>query len=673
MVELYINKQRVDLFSDESIQVSETVKSAQDLGLAFTDYSQSFTLPASANNNKIFDFYFNSDTLGSNDYRQKQEASIFIDGVHFKSGHILLEGAKVINDKAQYYTVSFFGFASEVIKKLKETKLNDVDLSNLNHHIKFDVPNTRYLGSATWTKVLDGDIVNHLGNQISDDLFYPFIFTDDDVYYDANSLTAETNNLAYWNTSSGQNSFVYLKPAISLKSILEAINNQPDLPTIQSSLLTDSFFQKIFMWTPISNEPRDAITIKEIDVDWGLTESDSSYINEDNEFVATESGLHNFKFTSIVRTNGTVADTYLVTYVNGMYHSSNNILFTVGSYTKGVNLNAGDRVKIKFEMRITNDIFLTSARFNLAIDTPTISNAVSKSSIDVDLSHYFRFNSAFGDFTAYDFLSVIVKMFNGIVESVSEDTIKITPYEVWIAGGDTVDIDKFIDSASISISNTELYNDIKFKTKEQKTINNIAFKTEFGREFGNLEAIFDFPKASNFVVDCDYSLTLSELFTVIRPTGTTTLPMTIARSYKLDKDKLTPEIPERLFIVRNAKANLSGYNLIGQLDPSRVLTPYTFSVGDGTKSIQFANDTDPQFLTQTSESLYQQNYDAYINQLYNIQSRIIEVELDGNIALINDLKLNSIVIINGRKYEILEKVSELTNGKIKLKLLRYIL
>ena len=53
-LQLYINNERVSLFKDESISLTQTIQNAKDIGSIFTDFSQSFNLPANPSNNKIF-------------------------------------------------------------------------------------------------------------------------------------------------------------------------------------------------------------------------------------------------------------------------------------------------------------------------------------------------------------------------------------------------------------------------------------------------------------------------------------------------------------------------------------------------------------------------------------------------------------------------------------------
>ena len=59
VVQLYIEGQRVDLFKDESVSITQTIQNVKDFSKVFTEFSKTFNLPASKTNNKIFQHYYN--------------------------------------------------------------------------------------------------------------------------------------------------------------------------------------------------------------------------------------------------------------------------------------------------------------------------------------------------------------------------------------------------------------------------------------------------------------------------------------------------------------------------------------------------------------------------------------------------------------------------------------
>ena len=48
-IQLYIEGQRVDMFKDESVEITQTIKNVQDLDKVFTDFSRTFQLTSNKN------------------------------------------------------------------------------------------------------------------------------------------------------------------------------------------------------------------------------------------------------------------------------------------------------------------------------------------------------------------------------------------------------------------------------------------------------------------------------------------------------------------------------------------------------------------------------------------------------------------------------------------------
>jgi len=62
-IQLYIEGTRMDMFKDESITLNESIKQIQEIDKVFLAYSQTFNLPASKTNNKIFKHYYKFDIV----------------------------------------------------------------------------------------------------------------------------------------------------------------------------------------------------------------------------------------------------------------------------------------------------------------------------------------------------------------------------------------------------------------------------------------------------------------------------------------------------------------------------------------------------------------------------------------------------------------------------------
>ena len=132
VVQLYIEGQQVELFGDESISLNQSIKNAKDISKVFTEFSQSFTVPASRTNNKIFKHYYNFDIIGGFDARKKASANIELNSLPFRDGKIRLEGVELKNNKPEAYKITFFGNTVELKDLLGEDKLSSLNwISNI--------------------------------------------------------------------------------------------------------------------------------------------------------------------------------------------------------------------------------------------------------------------------------------------------------------------------------------------------------------------------------------------------------------------------------------------------------------------------------------------------------------------------------------------------------------
>ena len=70
-IQLYIEGNRMDMFKDESVSLTQTIQNVRDIGKIFTNFTKTFSLPASKDNNKIFKHYYNYDIVNGFDARIK--------------------------------------------------------------------------------------------------------------------------------------------------------------------------------------------------------------------------------------------------------------------------------------------------------------------------------------------------------------------------------------------------------------------------------------------------------------------------------------------------------------------------------------------------------------------------------------------------------------------------
>ena len=83
-LQLYIDGQEVELHDNESVVLTQSLQDVLDIQKVFTDYSRTFNVPASKNNNKIFKHYHNP-AIQNTDSLISKPAELYLNYEHFKS------------------------------------------------------------------------------------------------------------------------------------------------------------------------------------------------------------------------------------------------------------------------------------------------------------------------------------------------------------------------------------------------------------------------------------------------------------------------------------------------------------------------------------------------------------------------------------------------------------
>ena len=251
VTQLYIQNERIDLFQDEVISLTQTIQNVRDIEKVFTDFSKSFTIPASKANNKIFKHYYNFDIDGGFDARKKVTARIEINHLPFRDGKIKLEGVDLRGNKPYAYKITFFGNTVNLKDKLGETKLSALAwLGNFTQdYTAAQVRSILTSGgqdvtvdSTTYTDAITCPLITH-----TTQLFYDSSLTTYPAYPDAGGGNLHPRGSLHRGVYYGE-----LKYAIRLWLIVKAIE-EADLGITFTS---DSFikqtdnpqFYNLYMW-----------------------------------------------------------------------------------------------------------------------------------------------------------------------------------------------------------------------------------------------------------------------------------------------------------------------------------------------------------------------------------------------------------------------------------------
>jgi len=209
----YANSERLELFNDETINLTSTVQNVQDISKTFTDFSQSFTIPANDHNNRILQHFYQSDVNALFDYNLRLDSFIEIDLTFFRRGKLQVEKSNLKNGRPESYTVTFYGDGRTLKDYFGEDLLSDLDYSSL----AFDFTSAEVLA-----RIQNNANLYHVK--------YPLITSNRIWEYQStnvnvpvpNWLTATTTNNDI-HTTSGAINKKELFPAVRVSKIFEAI------------------------------------------------------------------------------------------------------------------------------------------------------------------------------------------------------------------------------------------------------------------------------------------------------------------------------------------------------------------------------------------------------------------------------------------------------------------
>lgn len=659
-VQIYIegttagNYDKLDLFKDEQINVSSSIQNIQDLSKVYTDFSQSFTVPATPNNNAIFEYFYENDVDNAIDHNLRRYAYIEIGLTPFRSGKIQLEGSSVKDGKVEHYTITFYGDLVSLKDTFSNKKLSDLNYSSISNP---------YTGAGVKARLTD--------TATDYDVRYPMISSDGYwTYADATSTDLST--------TTGRLNWNELFPAIKVSKIFEAIQTDFGL-TFNSNFLTSDLFKKLFLWCKNTDNQDAKMNGAEMVIDTftdTTNTSGGSYQSSTNTFTPT--GIVNDKIyhTLSVKINSThTAGTiiYIDVYIDGILNntvkydldvSNFNIVYSsvkLGYFYNNINL----KVRSETAINLRYTIQLVKSRFTNygGVSTQIIGSVNAIKSTDLALSS--SSNSIYlnvPNITVADFFSGILKQFNLTCYATGVDTFQIEPLDDWYSKGAVVDITNYIDTDTIGVDRLPLYKNISFNYEKSESFINRQFGDMYGREWGDTSMNYDYDGG-------DYKVQLP--FENLQFQKFSTTPMQVAYSLTKAPD-FKSYIPKPILLYYNGAMSTAIRFYDGTTETTETniaLFGNDLSYNNQVYSLNFAPETSTWYETPIQNSLFANYYFSYLSNLFNLKNRLTKLSAYFPISLITSLKLNDRVIIKDKRYLINSISSELTGGKVQLELI----
>ena len=689
-LQLYLGSDRIDLFGDETVSVTQTIQNVKDIAKVFTDFSKTFSVPASKKNNLLFKHYYNFNIVGGFDALNKVAGSIELNSIPFKSGFIRLEGVDLKKEKAYAYRITFFGntvnlkdiIGDDLLSGL--TKLNDYTLNYSPTQVKTK------LTTAIGTQAVIAPLITHTQR----------------LYFNSNASNQDQGNLHFVNGQQHGVLWDDLKYAIRVERIMDAIEDKYGITFDDSFLISStSQYYNLFMWLHRKSgavQPAVQVTEYVSQVNTWTASTLPPAINEGQALMTTTSIL-TLSANATLRNNLTVtpqsnSDNYqVIIYRNGSVFFTSDFgtgartfqqtdmgQMNIGSYT--VSIVETDGVQKTFTSvawslsGITNQGLVNE----LTWDTNNYTNNVFTSgsfitSTDIE----FIITQQIPEMKVMDFLTGIFSLFN--LTAFSDDGVNITVKTIdqFYSGGTSYDITKYLEVTKSRVDVALPYRQVNFEyqglgtflAKQYEQLNNIGWGT---LRFTLNDQIYNSPTEIYTVKPPFEHMQFERLFD--QDTKATT---GVQYGYCVNENQQpyfgSPVLFYPIHIQNSTDISFRTSQTTHEEIDDYIIPSNSVGISSVSSVLQsnlnFGSEINEYDLTSagySDNSLFLNEYTDYVSAVFNTQRRITKVKAFLPLRIIIALELRDEIVIRDETYIINSITTNLQTGESDLELLNVV-
>ena len=475
----------LDMFADEGISIKSVVKDIKDPKKLFTDYSRSFTLPASKSNNKAFKHYYNIDIVNGLDSRELIPAKILMNNATYRTGNLRVDSVRMTSGVAQQYKVTFIGKLSELSRQFGVDKLSSLDFSALD--------NTSF------------DFTTEIANLTKRDVMFPLSSRADRFVYDSGTANLEldnTRNIAYVTGTPNDNYAIRandLVGTLSCGAILDAIEAKYGFSF--TGVFENEYIRDLYLWLHQTDKSRDgellegvasSLSGSPISTHWNVNTGTLIFLGTGGIPETTEHERY------LMRIKGTwLGDGKAEILRNGVVVKTIDTSATFSSYLPVNDYGIGD----VYTFKALNESSVTvSLQVELLVQEyeREDQNQGGQTGYNGVQSYTINSSAAVGSAGTYyigpnlpkmniiDFLSSLFKMYNIVAEVDDNLNISTKHYDFFMSQGTIKDFTKYVSVDSQDVSRPNLYSSILMDFEEPKTALEQGFLAVNGRKYGEL-------------------------------------------------------------------------------------------------------------------------------------------------------------------------------------------
>lgn len=649
----------IELFKDETISITSSIQNFNDLGKIFTDYSQSFTIPASATNNKIFSYWYENSLDNFFDQRVKYYGYIEVDGILFRSGRFQLEKSDKKNGMVESYTINFTGNLTQLKDRFKDDKLNGLNYDELNFN---------YNQSNVSNILTSGSSFPYVA--------FPLIGSD-------RRFECATGTGSDITTPSGEIDTRKLFPAIPVSRIFHYIEVKYGI-TFSGVFFQSLIFQKL--WLYLKNAEIFTVRTEPLQVDLFNTTNSNFFNLTINELIfqfgePTVNPLNGRRFQVylIISPSDDQIPYTLSVYDNGiLYQTYENqlgqITFTIFDkiITQEAPIN-GEFITHRFTFFVSSDLpFTFSSRFEFRKDADYFPNppfvlarANNLTPINQSTTSNLNIQNYVPDITVEAFVIGILKAHNLMIIPISETEFEFITMDAYFQRGKILDITQYCKKETEQIGKAKLFKVIKFLYEKSSNIINNSFRGFFNREYGDLDYTNNnITSTETYEVKLPFENIMYERY--IPPITADDAVTNFVTSTLWDKDR-NPYTPKpvlmydndfQLLKVDNVNT-LIRYDFGGTNFASLLYRRFTneLAIGASDNAFLYSLNFGDEFGVVNTENappkgLFSTYYANYVQNLYNVKTRVVTIKALLNTVILNNLQLYDRIIYQNKRYTI---------------------
>lgn len=692
----------LDLYKDENIELTLKLADIEKLSNVFTDFSNSFTVPATPKNNELFKHYYDVDIDNTFNANIRIKGYIEIDSFPFRLGKIQLESIKLVDQRPDSYKITFFGSLMQLNDLFGDDTINILDYDkeivngsetlvknrSILSQFDYNYSSANFINSINLSTFKDGNVITPL-----------ISYTDRDWNY-RDGAGSPADDLIDISVTEGAINDNELRPALRIKFIMDAIQAKYGI-TFSSEFIESATFKNLFMWmngnTIITAEVIDLLLSYYEQNDSSLYYSDVSIA--DNIFSFTDTGYDwepgNFYnlttyVDNITLKNGDSAVGTEIVYE--LLNLDNEVIFTETKVVTNVApyvsfnyyIDQSNGVPVdyafKFRIRCADDIVYGFSRLFLGnnFGTGPYDTVIVRGYSNLLIKP----ESNLPNMKVIDFFTGIMKMFKLVIRPISETEFYLNTLNGFYADGNILDITQYTNQKEVNIERPLIYSNIMFNYEKTNNVLGKKFRETYDLlndeiGYGDLKSNYSsVENKAELKVKLPFENMLFERLTNLN-TGVLT-NIIIGQSITTTDYKTFSKNNSKPILFFNNGLNSHTTNPIKvRFGTSGVATvTYSYNVGNTndefinqvTDTINWGAEIDPWHQQIVANSLYLNYWSDWINTIYDLKQRKFTYEAYLPPRYIEELSLNDRLVIGNNRYKINDYKINLNTGKTMLTL-----